>query len=138
MVNYSCLNLRSKAEYKDVKNVVFTPMVEIKLKKAFNKGERRTWKLLGFIPIFRYKVKNDLYKYYLWNGTKTLDSALELLNEFCEDFIRKENKIYRKAIVIIQYVSSSTQTHRFSSNEEAMNFVNDLKKACKSAGNELQ
>ena len=57
MNDYSSLNLKSKAEYKDIKGVYFSPLKELKSELKYRKGNLRFWKWLGIIPLIPCKRK---------------------------------------------------------------------------------
>ena len=134
MNNYSSLNLKSKAEYKDIKGVYFSPLKELKSELKYRKGNLRFWKWLGIIPLIPYKVREDLYKSRHWDGLKTLDRAVHDSWYNC----RIGDKVYEQAKVTVYHIAQNTEYLHFNSNEEAMRYVDDLKIRCKEVGNELK
>ena len=135
MNNYSSLNLKSKAEYKDIKGVYFYPLREIKSELKYRKGDLRFWKWLWIIPLIPYKVREDLHKSRYWDGLKTLDKAVQ---DSWHNYCRIGDKVYEQAKVTVYHIAQNTEYLHFNSNEEAMRYVDDLKIRCKEVGNELK
>jgi len=134
MNNYNSFEIKSNAKYRDIVSVSFTPVKEVKITRKYKKGDWRFWKWLGFIPLIPYKVKRDLYKSCEWEGLKSIKNAEE--NSYFLFSIG--NKLFREGNVGIKYANSSSDWEYFKSNEEATKFVDNIKKRCMEAGNELK
>lgn len=128
--------LQGISKYKDIREIRFTPVKKIKVTKCYTKGQRRFWKWLGLIPLIPYKVKNDLFKKEYTSGFHTLE---KINNDIWEDSFIKDEEIYIKAKVRIFYISeTSSETITFERNEDALNYIDDLKIKCKESGNQLK
>ena len=131
--NYDSFELNSKALYKEITKISFSPKKMVNIIKKYNKGDKIWWKWLGFIPIFHYKAYNDLYECAYWGyGLKTIE-------ELCEYFshsIIEEDKIFIQAMVEVKTTKGYLDKY-FDTNEEAVNYIDTLKKHCKEVGNDL-
>ena len=122
--DYKGITFKSNAEYKNISSIIFSPIKEIPSVKICSKGDEKIWRLLGLIPIFKYKEK---YTLYYADGCKMTE---EYLTNSSFKFL-KDDKIYNKAEVIIQYTGkTSSKYHYFFSNKEAMDYVETIKENC--------
>lgn len=128
--------LRGVSNYKNIREINFTPVKKVKVTKCYTKGQWRFWKWLGLIPLIPYKVKNDLFKKEDTSGFHTLE---EIKNDIWDYSFIKGEEIYIKAKVRIWYISeTSSETITFERNEDALNYIDDLKIKCKESGNQLK
>lgn len=135
MREYKEFKLQSKSKYKDVKGIAFKPIKEVPIIKVASKGDIKVWKFLGLIPIKKYEVKENLYKSDFWEGKLTLNAAMCYIGRAV---FKNGEKLFFTAEVTISYSSSSIDDwFYFTSNEKALEFVEDLKEKCKKFGNEL-
>lgn len=132
--NYNSFEIRSDTQYKDVNSISFTPIREIKTTRKYKKGDWRFWKWLGLIPLIPYKAGKDLFESEQWDGLKSLEKAK---NDSYYTFIHN-GKLYNKAEVYISCIVGNNRYKRFTSNEKAIKFIDDLKAKCKEVGNELK
>ena len=129
--DYKHITFKSNAEYKNISSIIFNPIKETTSVKICSKGDKKIWRLLGLIPIFQYKEKHTLY--YVDGDMMTEEDVNNSRYEFLKD-----DKIYEKAEVIIQYTGkTSSKYYYFSSNKEAMDYVETIKQNCLKVGNPL-
>ena len=128
------LNLKSKAEYKDIKGVYFYPLKELKSELKYRKGNLRFWKWFGLIPLIPYKVTRDLHESNSWDGLKSLEKVRD---DSYYKFIHN-GRLYDKAEVYVRRIVGNNSYERFTSNEAAIKYVDNLKERCKEVGNELK
>lgn len=127
------------AMYRDIKEISYEPTEEKDVVLKFKAGKWRFWNLLGFIPLIPYKPKYDLYRFKDTRiyGTKTLDGMLKELGTYYN--FQKDGRIYRKATVIVRHLNNCNNEYKyFTSDEEALNYIEELKKKCKECGNILR
>ena len=139
MKKRSGFTMHTDAMYRDIKEIEYEPTEERNVSLAFKAGKWRFWKFLGIIPLIPYKPKNNLYRYGGGGlyGTKTLNEMLSELNSYYN--FQKDGKIYRKATVKVRYLNGNNNEYKyFCSDEEALNYIEELKKKCKDCGNILR
>lgn len=134
MNNYSSFEIKSNAKYREIVSVSFTPVIEVNITRKYKKGDWRFWKWLGFIPLIPYKVRRDMYKSWEWEGLKSIENAEK--NSYY--LFAVDGKLFHKGQVRIKYVNGSSDWEYFKSNEEATRFIDNIKKRCMEAGNELK
>jgi hypothetical protein len=134
MNNYSSFEIKSNAKYREIVSVSFTPVTEVNITRKYKKGDWRFWKWLGFIPLIPYKVRRDLYKSYKWEGLKSIENA----EKDSYYLFAVGDKLFNEGQVKIKYVNGNSDWEYFKSNEEATKFIDNIKKRCMEAGNELK
>ena len=75
-----------------------------------------------------------MYKSWEWEGLKSIENA----EESSYYLFAVGGKLFHKGQVRIKYVNGSSDWEYFKSNEEATRFIDNLKKRCMEAGNELK
>ena len=136
----TAFKLHTSALYRDITEIEFTPEEELKTILKRRAGEKRRWKLLGIIPLWRYTVKKNAYKvtgsYNSFNVFKSMNEILDYYGT--SRFHMRDNKVYQKAEVHIRCVNKNNNEWRyFLSDAEALNYVEELKRKCKECGNTL-
>ena len=129
MEDFNYKEIHSKKFYQSITEIVFEAVKEIPYKKIAAKGSKETWKLFWLFPITFEIHKEDVY------SIGHLEYKESELNTSPKYFL-SDGKVMGMAIVKIYYGSQST-TYRFKTNEEALNFLDGVKKTCKECGNEL-
>jgi len=143
---YESTSCTSNLRYKSIDSLDFVPMKRGEVIKVVSKGQRLYWKWLGLIPLIPYKAKNDLYYCSLTDGYNerryfTLDEMRRSVEEYEWLYMNDNNEVFVRAKVKIHYTkdySGSYNIQYFTSDKEAMNFYDELKKKCKDCGNELR
>ena len=137
MSDYSNFELEGDAKYKAIVRVSFSPVTEVEMTKKYKKGDWRFWKWLWIIPLIPYKVRHDLYTAQNWYGLKSIKGVLEHpYNRFA--LFAVGDKLFYRGRVKIEYVNGRHDWKEFKSNEEAIKFVDSIKKRCIEVGNELK
>jgi len=131
---YNGFEIKSDAQYKDISSISFTPIHEIKTTRKYKKGDWRFWKWLGLIPLIPYKVTRDLHESNSWDGLKSLERVRD--NSY-HRFIHN-GRLYDKAEVYVRRIVGNNSYERFTSNEAAIKYIDNLKERCKEVGNELK
>lgn len=132
MKEYKKFTLTTNNFYKDINGIEFTPIEDIGAIRKHKKGDIRKVKILGLS--FKKTYKKDFYLY-----ENRLSTFEEILDKFwSNELFTKNGKIYRKAIVEIKHEKMINNRHHFMTNEEAIEFINDIKVKCKEAQNELK
>jgi len=134
-------NFKSKKYYSSITGLVFHPRENINVPAPkYKKGDvvsKR--KILFFKPKIRY-AETDLYEkaWCDWDGStyKSLVSPKEYARSCGAHYDQKTREIYIMASVVIKF-EKNDETKFFTSNDEALNFMRDLKEKCKLCGNEL-
>ena len=140
-MNYTEQSFKSKKYYSSITGLKFTPRKHVNVDAPkFKKGEIvSSTKLLFIKPRIKY-AETDLYEkiYYDWEGA----SCKSLLNPFSyatsigADYDHENNEFYRKAKVVIEF-KGNVENKYFTCDNDALNFINDLKEKCKLCDNEL-
>ena len=131
--------MHTNALYRDIREIEYEPTEERELSLIRKANRWCFWNFMGFIPLIPYKPKENLYrlKDNRVCGIKTLEGMLSELGSYYN--FQKDGKIYRKARVIVRYINRDNNEYKyFSSDEEALNYIEDLKKKCKECGNILR
>lgn len=129
MEDFNYKEIHSKKFYQSITQIVFEAVKEVPFKKVATKGSKETWKLFWLFPITFETHKEDVY------SINHSDYTESNLNSSSTYFL-SEGKVMRRALVKIYYGSQNT-TYRFKTNREALDFLDNVKKACKECGNEL-
>ena len=138
---FSAINLSGEAFYRNIINVVFTPIRKTEtLIPKVKKGKIYFWKLWGIIPLIPFRAKEDLYT-----------PSDNIFNRFCglrEEYERKHwvkytllkgNDVYNKARINIYCIESRlNETKYFDDNESAMKYLESIKAKCKEVDNTLK
>lgn len=138
---FSSVTLSSNATYKDITSIEFTPMRKLNLKKVVDKGSTRYWKWLGILPLFAITNREDLYtcEDLFWDYEKrTWDSIKWYIDNHSNWYMIKDKEVYHKAEVTEKHLNGKDKTYFFTTNQDAMNKVNLLKKYCEECGNTLR
>jgi len=135
MINEETL-LKSKKYYEKVTEILFKPLEELQVKIVHHKGDCKWWKLFWFIPIFKITYNEDRYSNDYISCCYSRDGLTfnELQSEY--NIVMKNGKIYKKATVTVTS-NGHTNKRSFSTNEEAINFFNDVKRKCEESHNAL-
>jgi hypothetical protein len=136
---YKRQQLKSSEYYGSVIDISFYPEYELYPRKVASKGDP-IYERRGFLGIKKIKVgeidadRYDFYDsavYHSSNYNKTLDElGLE------ESRVVRDNKLYRKAKVVIT-TKKGTESSWFNTNEDAIEFLEDVKTKCGQCGNKL-
>ena len=142
MINqeFSSITLSSDATYKDITGVVFTPLQRAKIKQIRWKGNKRTWKWLGIIPVFTVTDNEDVYQCHelFWDNRKaTFDEIRDYVRGY-DKYCIIDGELWRCAIVEEKHLQSLNKDYFFTSNEAAINRMNEIKKFCEECGNPLR
>ena len=142
MINqeFSSITLSSDATYKDITGVVFTPLQRAKIKQIRWKGNKRTWKWLGIIPVFTVTDSEDVYQCHelFWDNRKaTFDEIRDYVRGY-DKYCIIDGELWRCAIVEEKHLQSLNKDYFFTSNEAAINRMNEIKKFCEECGNPLR
>ena len=129
MEDFNYKEIHSKKFYQSITEIVFEAVKEVPFKKVATKGSKETWKLFWLFPITFETHKEDVYSinYNDYTESKLNKSSIYFLSD---------GKVMRTALVKIYYGSHDT-IYRFKTNQEALNFLDNVKKTCKECGNEL-
>ena len=145
--SFERIALTSDAKYKDIETIDFTPVKEVKMKKVVEKGQRKFWKWLGFIPLIPYKARQDRYTinqcdtWLLYCNSLTLDEIkYKIRSNNLHYFFDKDDKLFREAEVYIRYYNShrGSEYEYFRTNHQAMDYFNTVKSKCEEVVNELK
>jgi len=129
MEDFNHKEIHSKKFYQSITEIVFEAVKEVPFEKVATKGSKEIWKLFWLFPITLETHKQDVYSINDSDYTESqLNSSLT--------YFFSEGKIMRRAIVKI-YCGSQNTTYKFKTNREALDFLDNVKKACKECGNEL-
>jgi len=106
----------------------------------YKKGDIVSKRKFPFVkPKIKY-AETDLYEMVWsdWEGSyyKSLLSPKEYARKCGAHYDEKTGDFYRTARVVIKF-EKNDETKCFTSNDEAFNFMRDLKEKCKKCGNEL-
>lgn len=140
-MNYTEQSFKSKKYYSSITGLKFTPREHVNVDAPkFKKGEIvSSTKTLFMKPRKKY-AETDLYekKYYDWDGAnyKELLSPSLYAIKIGAHYDDEKNEFYRKANVVIEF-NGNVENKYFTCDNEALNFINDLKEKCKLCGNEL-
>ena len=142
MINqeFSSITLSSDAIYKDITGVVFTPLQRAKVKQIRWKGNKRAWKWLGIIPVFTVTDSEDVYQCYelFWDDRKaTFDEIKDYVKDY-NKYCIIDGELWRCAIVKEKHLHGLNKDYFFTSNEAAINRINEIKKFCEECGNTLR
>jgi len=136
----TAFKLHTSALYRDITEIEFTPEEEVRTVFKRKAGEKRQWKFLGIIPLWKYTVKKNAYKL---TGKDSCPRIFKSMSEILDwygtgRYHMRDNKIYHKAEVYVRCVNRNNNEWRyFLSNTEALNYVEELKRKCKECGNTL-
>lgn len=132
--------LKTKAYYTSITSLEFHPMkMKEKLEVEIKKGERYWWKLLGLIRFIPSKAKEDLYstkKFDFEWPSKYANFKDIFKSAKYNELVTKEGLFYKPYVKINRRIENS-ETIFFENNEEAYEYMNNLKKKCKECGNLL-
>ena len=134
----SAFSLQTDALYRDITEIRFIPEEEIEVTQSRKVGDKRYWKFLGILPLFRYRVKRNCY--HLKDDKSTFFHDMEDLVEFYgkEYYLMRDGKVYRKSIVEICRTNKDNKgKKRFNSDADALSYIENLKEKCKNCGNLL-
>jgi len=130
MINEGIRVYKSVAYYQSITSLEFKPLEKKETKPKYLKGQVIS-KIRFFGHTFREKIaEEDLYNWCgeLYNKEQYARSYGLRINE-------NGDLIYR-AIVNI-YISGKCTSHYFMTNEEAIEFIHEIKKKCSECGNKL-
>jgi hypothetical protein len=136
----TAFKLHTSALYRDITEIEFTPEEEVKVELRRKAGEKRQWRFLGILPLWEYTVKENAYKL---TGYYSPSRIFKNMNEILDWYgtgrhLLRDNKVYKKAEVYVRCVNrNNNETRYFSSDAEALNYIEELKRKCKECGNTL-
>ena len=134
-------NFKSKKYYSSITGLDFHPRENLNMPAPkYKKGDAVSKrKFFFFKPKIRY-AETDLYVYVIhdWDGgaCKSLLSPRAYARHYGAQYDEKTGEFYRMARVVIKFEKNDEEKY-FTSNDEAFNFMRDLKEKCKLCGNEL-
>jgi hypothetical protein len=134
-------NFKSKKYYSSITGLDFHPREHVSVQEPkFKKGEAVSKRKFFFLkPKIKY-AETDLYEkvWHDWDGStyKSLLNPKAYARNFGAHYDEKTGEFYRTARVVIKF-EKNDETKYFMSNDEAFNFMRDLKEKCKLCGNEL-
>ena len=134
-------NFKSKKYYSSITGLDFHPREHVSVQEPkFKKGEVVSKRKFFFLkPKIKY-AETDLYEnvWHDWDGStwKSLLSPRAYARNCGAYYDEKTGEFYRMARVVINF-EKNDETKYFMSNDEAFNFMRDLKEKCKLCGNEL-
>jgi hypothetical protein len=134
-------NFKSKKYYSSITGLDFHPREHVSVQEPkFKKGEVVSKRKFFFLkPKIKY-AETDLYEkvWHDWDGStyKSLLNPKAYARNFGAHYDEKTGEFYRTARVVIKF-EKNDETKYFMSNDEAFNFMRDLKEKCKLCGNEL-
>ena len=132
--------LHTSALYRDITEIEFTPEEEMKTVLTHKAGDRHYWRFLGILPLWEYTVKKNNYKLIgKYSSSRIFKSLDEILDWYGTGrHLIRDNKIYHKAGVFVRCINrNNNETRYFTSDAEALNYVEELKRKCKECGNTL-
>ena len=136
---YAPIKLEGGAFYRSIKSIEFTPVQEgKKMEVAVPKGKIYFWKLWGIIPLIPLHAKHNLYKASgrMCRFAKLKDAAESKYG--WHHYFLKNDTVYFKAEVDVYCSDYNNNVHkRFTSNEAAMQYFNEVKEKCKKYENYL-
>lgn len=142
---YQPIKVEGKVFYESVKNMKFTPLKEIGgIELAVPKGKLYYWKLFGLITLIPLRARHNLYKNEspcrLCRFTTVKNAFLNLCHFWEDDYVVPIGyKLYYKARVDVYCNNADSNVYaKFSTNEEAMKYFEDLKMKCEKYGNYLK
>lgn len=130
MINEGTREYKSVAYYQSITGLEFKPLEIKEAKPKYLKGQVIS-KIRFFGHTFCEKIaEEDLYYFYgeLYNKGKYASAYGLKINE-------NGDLIYRAVVNI--YISGKCTSHYFMTNEEAIGFINEIKKKCSECGNKL-
>ena len=136
---YKAQQLKSSEYYSSVVDVSFYPEYELFPKKVASKGDP-IYERHGFFGMKKIKVgeiEADRYDFYdpaVYHSSSYNKTLAELGLE--ESRVVRDNKLYRKAKVVVTTQKGSNSTW-FNTNEDAIEFLEDVKTKCGQCGNKL-
>lgn len=128
--------------YTSVKSITFIPKEKYKaISPAIKQGEKYYWKLFGLIPLIPKTAKTDLYL-YVKRGRKVYTSNVieYFINYFHTEsqYLDIDNVVYNKAKIIgCCHDSEYSLIRYFTTDEEAMEYLEYTKKRCRYYNNAL-
>ena len=134
-------NFKSKKYYSSITGLDFHSREHVSVQEPkFKKGEVVSKRKFFFLkPKIKY-AETDLYEkvWHDWDGStyKSLLNPKAYARNFGAHYDEKTGEFYRMARVVINF-EKNDETKYFMSNDEAFNFMRDLKEKCKLCGNEL-
>ena len=134
-------NFKSKRYYSSITGLDFHPRENINMPAPkYKKGDIVSKRKFPFIkPKIKY-AETDLYEkeWHDWEGGshKSLLSPRAYARNYGAQYDEKTGEFYRTACVVIKFEKNG-ETKFFTSNDEAFNFMRDLKEKCRLCGNEL-
>ena len=137
---YKLQELKSSEYYSHVTSLTFKPEYELEPKKEVSKGDP-IYKTSWFKSVKVGEEEEDLYS--LWDmefgSSHYAHSPVPLRKLASRDAHRvvHGNKVYRQAVVKIGKKSGYTEDNWFNTNEEAIEFLEDVKSKCNQCGNKL-
>lgn len=132
MEKYTKSTYYSKGYYEKITKIAFDPLSEVKLELYKRKGESKSLKLFG-MEFFKKTFDEDIYYY---NGDKmTLKEITASLYNHMTTF--DGCKLYHQARVILYFTNDSPIYSYFNTNDEAKEYIDDIKEKCKECGNLL-
>ena len=136
----TAFKLHTSALYRDITEIEFTPEEEMKTVLTRKAGDRHYWRFLGILPLWEYTVKENVYKL---TGNYNSSHVFKSLNDILDYYgtarhLIRDNKIYHKAEVFVRCINrNNNETRYFTSDAEALNYIEELKRKCKECGNTL-
>ena len=131
MEKYAKSTYYSKSYYEKITQIVFEPLSEVKLELHKRKGESKSLKLFG-MEFFKKTFDEDTYYY---------DGYKKTLNEIAENPYNHmtiiDGKLYNKSRVILYFSPNGCSYAYFNTNDEAKEYIDDIKEKCKECGNLL-
>lgn len=137
---YKAQQLKSSEYYTGVIDVRFTPEVEIPIERTTKKGD----------PIYEYhglfgnkKVQVGEYqedKFYLKDPEdyhSYCSGTLSSLESKRYHRIARNGKLYRQSKVTVTQNNGASDTTWFSTNDDAVSYLEDVKSKCSQCGNKL-
>lgn len=98
------------------------------------KNTERWWKLFGFIPLFKYKTKEDKWRYHIWGDTYNRQQmSTELDTKY---IINENNQVVKKPFICIWFENDETTIYgasiekTFETKDAAIIYFNKLKEIC--------
>jgi hypothetical protein len=133
MKQYSNIKLKSAEWYKSIKAIEFTPLEDLELIKVHNKNEKMFFKFLGIFPI---KIGEYSENTYTTKSNRSESHTLDYILRNYYNVVYRNLKLYRKAFVKV-YPKDGSSYFYFDTNEEAEEFLEDLKEKCGKCQNKL-
>lgn len=137
--NYKAQQLKSSEYYSSVVDVSFYPESELPVEKVASKGDP-IYRDCGFLGLKREKVgevEEDLYDYYdPYEYSTHRKKPLHELESREYHRVVRNGKLYRNSKVEIVN-KKGTNTTWFDTNEDAAEFLEEVKVKCGQCGNKL-